>query len=77
MLTLRLQQVFNAYGDTDMALDVSIHFPMIKMILWFDIIKPEGSANGMTLCYALGLVCIRLQGRLSPIEVNKHTVMHY
>ena len=36
-----------------MALDVSIHFPMIKMILWFDIIKPEGSANGMTLCCAL------------------------
>lgn len=39
-------QVFNISGDTEQALDISVHFPKIKMINWFDIIKKETEAKG-------------------------------
>ena len=38
-------QVYNISGDTDQALDISIHFPKIKMINWFDIEKNETEAQ--------------------------------
>jgi len=39
-------QVFNHSGDTNDALDISVHFPKIKMINWFDIQKNEAEAKG-------------------------------
>ncbi|EST10976.1 glycosyl hydrolase [Sporolactobacillus laevolacticus] len=39
-------QVFNTFGDTKQALDLSVHFPKIKMINWFDIKKKEMEAKG-------------------------------
>lgn len=39
-------QVLNITGDTDQAMDISIHFPKIKMINWFDIMKNEAEAKG-------------------------------
>ncbi|MDD5017078.1 MAG: glycosyl hydrolase [Eubacteriales bacterium] len=38
-------QTYNISGDTDQALDISIHFPKIKMINWFDIEKNESEAK--------------------------------
>lgn len=38
-------QTYNISGDTDQALDISIHFPKIKMINWFDIEKNEPEAK--------------------------------
>jgi len=40
------RQVFHITGDTEDALDISMHFPMIKMINWFDIQKNETEAKG-------------------------------
>jgi len=39
-------QVFNFSVDTDNALNISAHFPKIKMINWFDIQKNEAQAKG-------------------------------
>ncbi len=43
------RQVYNISGDTDASLDISIHFPQIKIINWFDIIKNESEAGGAVI----------------------------
>lgn len=42
-------QLFNVNGDSAYALDVSVHYPMLQMIVFFDCIKLEDVANG-TAC---------------------------
>lgn len=42
-------QLFNVNGDSAYALDISVHYPMLQMIVFFDWIKPEDVANG-TAC---------------------------
>eukprot|EP00898_Chlorokybus_atmophyticus_P002209 jgi/Chlat1/298/Chrsp1S08782 len=39
-------QVFNVYGDNSYAVDISVHFPRIHMINWFDWKKSEQEAYG-------------------------------
>jgi hypothetical protein len=39
------RQVFNITGDTSSALDVALHFPKMKSVVWFDQYKPEGEAK--------------------------------
>jgi hypothetical protein len=41
----RWEQVFNPGSDTANALSIREHFPDIKMVHWFDRIKPEGTAG--------------------------------
>ena len=41
--------MFNVNGDSAYALDVSVHYPMLQMIVFFDWIKLEDVANG-TAC---------------------------
>ena len=39
-------QAYNAEKDLPNALSLAEHYPQIKMIFWFDEIKPEDSAGG-------------------------------
>ena len=38
------QQVFNVQGNSSQGPDMSVNFPMVKAILWFDEIKTEAQA---------------------------------
>ncbi|KAK9786491.1 hypothetical protein WJX73_000886 [Symbiochloris irregularis] len=40
------QQAYNTGKDTEEALSLAEHYPQLKMVLWFDEIKAEGSAGG-------------------------------
>ncbi|MCS6770496.1 MAG: glycoside hydrolase family 26 protein [Kiritimatiellae bacterium] len=42
---LWLDQVYNIHGDTTNALDISVHFPRIKAINWFNWYKIEAEAQ--------------------------------
>ncbi|MDD5199285.1 MAG: glycosyl hydrolase [Terrimicrobiaceae bacterium] len=42
------QQLFNTSGQTTSALDISLSFPMLKMIVWFDYKKLESTVPGTT-----------------------------
>lgn len=42
---LWLEQVYNIYGDNTNALDISVHFPRIKAINWFNQYKIEPEAQ--------------------------------
>ena len=37
--------MFNVQGDTIKSLDISQHFAMIKMVVWFDEYKQEPNSN--------------------------------
>ncbi|KAK9837157.1 hypothetical protein WJX81_006857 [Elliptochloris bilobata] len=39
-------QLFNVNGDSPAALDLSVHYPMLQMVVYFDWLKPEDVANG-------------------------------
>ena len=41
----RWEQVFNTGADTVNALSIAVHFPMIKMVNWFDFIKVKFYQN--------------------------------
>ena len=41
------KQAFSSQGDTANALDLTVHFPMIRAVIWFDELKVEESSNGL------------------------------
>ncbi len=47
------RQVYNISSDTDESLDISQHFPQIKMINWFDIQKIEAEAQGALIDWSI------------------------
>jgi hypothetical protein len=47
------RQLFKLNGDSPEALDVKLHFPNIKMINWFDIIKEETGSQGNMVNWAV------------------------
>jgi len=49
----RFAQLFNVNGDSAAALDVSVHYPMLQLIVFFDWVKPEDVANGTARARAL------------------------
>lgn len=40
-------QAMNVQGDSDIGWDLSVHYPNIRAVCWFDLKKPEGSSNGL------------------------------
>lgn len=34
-------------GDSGIGLDISVHYPNIRAVCWFDLKKPEGSSDGL------------------------------
>lgn len=48
-----IDQLFNVSGDTSAALDVSVHYPKLKMVNWFDEIKVEDSLGGFWVDWRL------------------------
>ena len=42
----RYTQLFNVNGDSPSALDLSVHYPLLQMVVYFDWIKSEDVVNG-------------------------------
>ncbi len=56
----RFAQLFNVNGDSAAALDVSVHYPMLQLIVFFDWLKPEDVANGTARARARFIPLARL-----------------
>jgi len=58
----RWEQIYNTAGDTANSLSIAAHFPLIKLVHWFDYVKVRASACGRPWpSHAKGgaLLCIR------------------
>jgi hypothetical protein len=68
------RQVFAITGDTAAALDISLHFPMIKMINWFDIQKNETEAKGNLVDWRISGNSEIQEAFISDLQISeKHT----
>lgn len=66
------RQVFNIGGDTNEALDISQHFPKIKMINWFDIQKNESEAKGALVDWRFSGSEVIQKAFLSDLRFSKN-----
>ncbi len=62
----RFAQLFNVNGDSAAALDISVHYPMLQLIVFFDWLKPEDVANGTARAWALFSALSRPGGGGTP-----------